>query len=122
MGLCFAYLKLCTWSIKKKKKLCTWVEEGQNRNSPFVFFCFCFFVMKSCIFCGIDIELYVGLVFVVLGFFMQFKDDSLEFAKTVKQWNVKIISVSIVFLDLVGCFDLSYVEWDMSISQKFDFC
>ena len=46
---------------------------------------------------------------------MQFKDDSLESAKTVKQWNVKIILVSIVFLDLVGCFDLSYVEWDMSI-------
>ena len=46
---------------------------------------------------------------------MQFEDDSLESAKTVKQWNVKIISVSIVFLDLVGCFDLSYVEWDMSI-------
>ena len=48
MGLCFAYLKLCTWSIKKKKKkkLCTWVEEG--RNSPFVFFfgyeIVCFFV------------------------------------------------------------------------------
>ena len=40
--------------------------------------------MKSCIFCGIDIELYVGLVFVVLGFFMQFKDDSLGFTKTVK--------------------------------------
>ena len=46
---------------------------------------------------------------------MQFEDDSLESAKTVKQWNVKIILVSIVFLDLVGCFDLSYVEWDMSI-------
>ena len=46
---------------------------------------------------------------------MQFEDDSLESVKTMKQWNVKIISVSIVFLDLVGCFDLSYVEWDMSI-------
>ena len=46
---------------------------------------------------------------------MWFEDDSLESAKTVKQWNVNIILVSIVFLDLVGCFDLSYVEWDMSI-------
>lgn len=54
--------------------------------------------------------------FVVLGFFMRFEDDSLESAKTVKQWNVKIISVSVVLLDLVGCFDLSYLEWDMSIS------
>ena len=53
-----------------------------------------------------------------VGFFMQFEDDNLEFAKIVKQWNVKIISVSIVFLDLVGCFDLSYVEWDMSISMS----
>nr|POE64093.1 protein cdc73 like [Quercus suber] len=49
--------------------------------------------MKSCILCGIDIELYVGLVFAVLGFFIQFEDDSLEFAKTVKQLNAKIISV-----------------------------
>ena len=57
---------------------------------------FVFLVMKSCILCGIDIELYVGLVFAVLGFLMQFEDDSLEFVKTVKQWNVKIISVSIV--------------------------
>ena len=101
MGLCFAYLKLCTW-----------VEEGQNRNGSFVFF----FVMKSCILCGIDIELYVGLVFAVLGYFMRFEDDSLESAKIVKQWNVKIISMTIVFLDLVGCFDLNYVEWDMRIS------
>lgn len=46
----------------------------------------------------------------VLGFFMRFEDDSLESAKTVKQWNVKIISVSVVLLDLVGCFDLSYLE------------
>ena len=71
--------------------------------------------MNLCILCGIDSELCVRLVFAVLGFFMRFEDDSLESAKTVKQWNVKIISVSIVFLDLVGCFDLSYVEWDMSI-------
>ena len=75
-----------------------------------------FLIMNSCILCGIASELCVGLLFAVLGFFMRFEDDSLESAKTVKQWNVKIISVSIVFLDLVGCFDLSYVEWDMSIS------
>nr|POF04782.1 protein cdc73 like [Quercus suber] len=43
---------------------------------------------------GIDIELYVGLVFAVLGFFVWFVDDSLELAKNVKQWNVKIISIS----------------------------
>ena len=53
-----------------------------------------------------------------VGFFMQFEDDNLEFAKTVKQWNVKIILVNIAFFDLVGCFDLSYVEWDMSISMS----
>ena len=48
--------------------------------------------------------------------FKQFEDDSLESAKTMKQWNVKIISVSIVLLDLVGCFDLSnYLKWDISI-------
>ena len=52
---------------------------------------------------------------------MQFEDDSLESAKIVKQWNVKIISANIVFLDLVGCFDLSYVEWDMSILVSWPF-
>ena len=40
--------------------------------------------MNLCILCGIDSELCVGLVFAVLGFFMRFEDDSLEFAKTVK--------------------------------------
>ncbi|XP_052190523.1 protein CDC73 homolog [Diospyros lotus] len=30
----------------------------------------------------------------ILGFFMRFEDDSLESARTVKQWNVKIISIS----------------------------
>ncbi|KAF5465744.1 hypothetical protein F2P56_015723 [Juglans regia] len=30
----------------------------------------------------------------ILGFYMRFEDDSLESAKTVKQWNVKIISIS----------------------------
>ncbi|GMY27363.1 protein CDC73 homolog [Fagus crenata] len=30
----------------------------------------------------------------ILGFFMRFEDDSLESAKVVKQWNVKIISIS----------------------------
>ncbi|KAJ4762353.1 Cell division cycle protein 73 [Rhynchospora pubera] len=30
----------------------------------------------------------------VLGFFMRFEDDSVESAKVVKQWNVKIISIS----------------------------
>lgn len=34
----------------------------------------------------------------VLGFYMRFEDDSVESAKIVKQWNVKIISVSIIFL------------------------
>lgn len=33
----------------------------------------------------------------VIGFFMRFEDDSVESAKTVKQWNVKIISVSTGF-------------------------
>lgn len=32
----------------------------------------------------------------VVGFFMRFEDDSVESAKIVKQWNVKIISVSIL--------------------------
>ncbi|XAR57260.1 hypothetical protein NMG60_11025330 [Bertholletia excelsa] len=30
----------------------------------------------------------------ILGFYMRFEDDSLESAKNVKQWNVKIISIS----------------------------
>ncbi|XP_010532562.1 PREDICTED: protein CDC73 homolog [Tarenaya hassleriana] len=30
----------------------------------------------------------------ILGFFLRFEDDSIESAKTVKQWNVKIISIS----------------------------
>lgn len=29
----------------------------------------------------------------VVGFYMRFEDDSVESAKTAKQWNVKIISV-----------------------------
>jgi hypothetical protein len=53
----------------------------------------------------------------VIGFFMRFEDDSVESAKNVKQWNVKIISVSIVSLELVCSFDLVYVKlwiviWD----------
>lgn len=31
---------------------------------------------------------------IVLGFYLRFEDDSVESAKNVKQWNVKIISVS----------------------------
>ncbi|KAF3457112.1 hypothetical protein FNV43_RR01769 [Rhamnella rubrinervis] len=30
----------------------------------------------------------------IMGFFMRFEDDSVESAKNVKQWNVKIISIS----------------------------
>ncbi|XXG65264.1 hypothetical protein AAC387_Pa05g3013 [Persea americana] len=30
----------------------------------------------------------------IIGFYMRFEDDSVESAKTVKQWNVKIISIS----------------------------
>ncbi|CAL9147941.1 protein CDC73 homolog [Musa acuminata AAA Group] len=30
----------------------------------------------------------------IIGFFVRFEDDSVESAKTVKQWNVKIISIS----------------------------
>ena len=37
----------------------------------------------------IQFELFVT----VLGFYMRFEDDSIESAKTAKQWNVKIISV-----------------------------
>lgn len=33
----------------------------------------------------------------VIGFYMRFEDDSLESAKNVKQWNVKIISVIFYF-------------------------
>lgn len=44
---------------------------------------------------------------------MRFEDDSVESAKNVKQWNVKIISVSIVSLELVCSFDVVYVKaWD----------
>ena len=37
----------------------------------------------------------------VLGFYMRFEDDSVESAKNVKQWNVKIISVSMFFLGAI---------------------
>jgi len=30
----------------------------------------------------------------VIGFYVRFEDDSVEAAKVVKQWNVKIISIS----------------------------
>lgn len=33
-------------------------------------------------------------IFTVIGFYVRFEDDSVESAKIVKQWNVKIISVS----------------------------
>ena len=46
----------------------------------------------------IDHEMFFLLNFIaVLGFYMRFEDDSVESAKNVKQWNVKIISVSIFF-------------------------
>jgi parafibromin len=32
-------------------------------------------------------------VFIVLGFYIHFEDDSVESARSVRQWNVKIISV-----------------------------
>ena len=32
-------------------------------------------------------------MFTVVGFYIRFEDDSLESAKSVRQWNVKIISV-----------------------------
>ena len=38
-----------------------------------------------------------AILYAVKGFFMRFEDDSIESAKIVKQWNVKIISVSIFF-------------------------
>lgn len=43
-------------------------------------------------------------LFAVIGFFLRFEDDSIESAKTVKQWNVKIISVRILthFLSIVN--------------------
>ena len=67
MGLCFAHLKLCTWSIKKKSYVLG-LRRGRI-GMVLLFFFFFFLVMKSCILCGIDIELYVGLVLAVLGFF-----------------------------------------------------
>lgn len=33
-------------------------------------------------------------IFTVIGFYVRFEDDSVESAKMVKQWNVKIVSVS----------------------------
>jgi len=43
----------------------------------------------------------------VVGFFLRFEDDSVESAKTVKQWNVKIISVStITIVDLALIFKI----------------
>lgn len=45
------------------------------------------------------IILYVEF-YAVIGFYMRFEDDSVESAKIVKQWNVKIISVSIFYFIL----------------------
>lgn len=42
---------------------------------------------------------------------MRFEDDSVESAKNVKQWNVKIISVSFFWFSFLSCFlDPSFVE------------
>lgn len=38
----------------------------------------------------------------VLGFYLRFEDDSVESARHVKQWNVKIISVSTFIAHLVS--------------------
>ncbi|KAL8105073.1 hypothetical protein AgCh_029022 [Apium graveolens] len=40
------------------------------------------------------INIFESKELLVLGFYMRFDDDSAESAKTVKQWNVKIISIS----------------------------
>lgn len=67
------------------------------------------FCIELCVFSrflnNVCVELYA-----VIGFFMRFEDDSVESAKNVKQWNVKIISVSIGSLELVCSFDLVYVK------------
>lgn len=50
-------------------------------------------------------------VFAVMGFFLRFEDDSVESAKIVKQWNVKIISVRSLFsFFMLLCFDPSFVK------------
>lgn len=47
-----------------------------------------------------------------MGFFMRFEDDSVESAKIVKQWNVKIISVRNFFSFFVLILVLSkYCLW-----------
>ncbi|KAK9088994.1 hypothetical protein Scep_028076 [Stephania cephalantha] len=40
----------------------------------------------------IELNLYRFAASQVIGFYMRFEDDSLESARTVKQWNVNIIS------------------------------
>lgn len=48
---------------------------------------------------GLDLKrINMGIEYLaVIGFYMRFEDDSLESAKNVKQWNVKIISVIFYF-------------------------
>lgn len=64
--------------------------------------------LKSFVLCGFGFYLVLMisffLLFAVIGFFLRFEDDSIESAKTVKQWNVKIISVRILthFLSIVN--------------------
>ncbi|OWM74295.1 hypothetical protein CDL15_Pgr008609 [Punica granatum] len=59
----------------------------------------------------------------IIGFFMRFEDDSVESAKTVKQWNVKIISVESAKtvkqwnVKIVSSSDRN-IEWDVQISKN----
>lgn len=39
---------------------------------------------------------------VVMGIYLRFEDDSVDSAKVVKQWNVKIISVSCAGVEFFG--------------------
>lgn len=56
----------------------------------------------------------------VIGFYMRFEDDSIESAKVVKQWNVKIISVSVTLpLVLVFSFHLGFFR---SFHNPFCWC
>lgn len=56
------------------------------------------------VFLGLEFDSLVFFLVAVIGFFLRFEDDSIESAKTVKQWNVKIISVrnlTLLFLHAV---------------------
>ena len=63
--------------------------------------------------CAICIEKLLNLetkCFSVIGFFVLFEDDSIKSARIVKQWNVKIVSVSKAFITMLIIIFFYYID------------